>query len=383
MGLMNLKLCLVVSDVSSFNSLYRGQLEFLAEQGVSLTLICGGSEEGFKTLRDRNVGDVYDLGIKRRPNVYSDVVAFFRLFFHFLIHRYDLVLVTTPKAILLGSIASLFAAQRRRVVFFQGRVYENFFGWKRKLFLFMDQLAIHSAHESIFVSRSLLEKYLEDFPSAEHKCSVIGGGSGNGVSTQRFNPEKFSLETKLEIRSSIGLSNDDFVVLSVGRICKDKGILDLVDVVESLKEFKNIKFVLLGGVDDEVARDILSKLTDSGQVIHVGYVEDVAAYMAMSDLHLFLSHREGFGNVAIEAAAMGLPTIGYDVVGLKDSINQNVSGYRYPLGEVESIIEKVLQLVSEKNKGNEHGQSARHWVIENFASDTVWKNYLNFYSRRD
>lgn len=382
MGLMNLKLCLVVSDVSSFNSLYRGQLEFLADKGVSLTLICGGSEEGFRKLRGRNVGMVHDFGITRRPSLFSDTLALFKLFFHFLFHRYDVVLITTPKAILLGNLAAFFAAQRRRVVFFQGRVYENYSGWKRTLFLLLDQLAIRSAHESIFVSRSLLTRYIKDFPNLEHKFSVVGDGSGNGVSIQKFDPNSYSIEQKSEIRRSIGLEKDDFVVLSVGRVCKDKGVSDLLRVVESLAEYIKIKFVVLGPVDDGNSHELLGKMTSGGRVFYLGSVDDVAAYMAISDLHLFLSHREGFGNVAIEAAAMGLPTIGYDVVGIKDSINQKVSGYRYPFGDAEAVTKSILSFFYDPDKAKGFRQPARDWVAEKFSDEKVWQNYLNFYLRR-
>ena len=68
------KLCFVVTDAISFNVLYRGQLEYLANSGCELTLICGGSSAQLDTLRARNIGRVIDYGLVRSPSVWRDLL---------------------------------------------------------------------------------------------------------------------------------------------------------------------------------------------------------------------------------------------------------------------------------------------------------------------
>src|SRR5690625_3407830 len=108
-------MCFVCSDALSFNSLHRGQFEYLSKNGFDLTLICGGAPENLSKLRERKVGKGVDLKIVRQPSIVKDSIALVRLFIHFMKYRYDVILVTTPKAILLGSIAGFLAFQPRRI----------------------------------------------------------------------------------------------------------------------------------------------------------------------------------------------------------------------------------------------------------------------------
>ena len=92
------RVCLIATDAISFNVLYEGQLEFFRDHGLELTLVCGGSAEELVRLRERQVGRVVDLGLVRRPAPLRDAWCLLRLVLHLLLHRYDAVLSTTPKA---------------------------------------------------------------------------------------------------------------------------------------------------------------------------------------------------------------------------------------------------------------------------------------------
>src|SRR5690554_4279517 len=213
--MLSSKYCFVVTDAVSFNSLYRGQLEYLTSQGFNLTLICGGSQDEVNKLESRQVGKVIQIDMIRIASPVSDLMCLIKLWWHFLFNRYDLVVVTTPKAILLGSLASFFAMQKKRVVFFQGRVYENYTGLKRKLFIILDYLAVRVTHQSLFVSSSLKDEYIKDIQLIAGKGFVVGGGSGNGIDTVCFSPTEVPANTVIEVRNKLGIDQDDFVVISI------------------------------------------------------------------------------------------------------------------------------------------------------------------------
>lgn len=374
------KLCFVVTDAISFNVLYRGQLEYLANSECELTLICGGSSEQLDTLRARNIGRVIDYGLVRSPSVWRDLLCLFKLAWHFLFNRYDVVVSTTPKALLLGSVAAFLTCQSRRVSFFQGRVYENFKGLKRKIYTLLDSIVVACSHEVIFVSKSLMTEFVKDIPSASKKGKVIGGGSGNGVCSDTFSPEVVSESKILMVRHELGIKDTDFVVLSAGRICEDKGINEIIEVANLVaKKVTNVRFIMLGNIEDYKAFERLSELRERGVVIHVDFVSDMTPYFALSDLHLFLSHREGFGNVAIEAAAMGVPTFAFDVVGVRDSVAEGVSGLRFRLGASASVANAILQFISTPEVMGITFEGSRDWAIKNFSKENVWKNYKLFY----
>lgn len=376
---MTRRLCFVVTDAVSFNVLYRGQLEYLMREGFDLTLICGGSADQLDSLRARKVGRVVDLGLVRAPRPSADVASLLRLLWHFCFHRYDLVLTSTPKALLLGSVAACLTLQRRRVAFFRGRVYENFRGMRRKVFRFFDRVSVACVHEALFVSRSLMSEFVAEIPAARARGRVLGNGSGNGIDTLAFTPDAAPAGRIEAIRQELNLAPSDFVVLVVGRICIDKGLNEIAQVAECLAG-SAARLVLVGPPEGESETAQLGQLVSSKMVRHVPFTSDVASYFALADVHLFLSHREGFGNVAIEAAAMGVPTIAFDVVGVRDSVEHGVSGLRVPFGDVEAVVASLQQMIDDPERVRLRFARSRQWVLDRFARERVWATYASYYA---
>lgn len=375
------RMCFVATDAISFNVLYRGQLEYISQQGHELTLICGGSASEIERLRARGVGEVIDIGLVRPPRPLADLESLGRLIGHFMSRRYDLIVVTTPKAILLGAVAAWAGRQPRRVAFFRGRVYENYSGIARTLYRALDKLAACCVHESLFVSHSLMAAYTGEVPALAHKGKVLGAGSGNGVCASKFSPQVVTLDRIQEMRARLEVAETDFVVLVVGRICVDKGIYEIGELVRmGATTHPDIKFVFVGPMESGIAQAEFERLQMLGNVVHVPFTADVVPYFALANVHLFLSHREGFGNVAIEAAAMGLPTIAFDVVGVRDSVVNGITGVRVPFGDTDAVYEEIVQMRSDPHATAQKYAGARQWVMEHFAQERVWKLYGEYYA---
>ena len=201
---MTLKICFLMTDAVSFNVLYRDQLEYIRDHSdVDITLICGGDEQQLDILRERNIGKVIDLNFQRKPSLFKDAQALLLLIRYMLSHRFDVVVYLTPKALLLGSMASAFTLQKRRIAFSVGRAYENFSGLKKKVFQGLDTLSFALSHEVLFVSESLLSVCLEEKILKKSKASVIDNGSFNGINVDLLQPvaqiEKESLKKKYKV----------------------------------------------------------------------------------------------------------------------------------------------------------------------------------------
>jgi glycosyltransferase involved in cell wall biosynthesis len=378
---MTAEVCFVVTDAISFNVLYRGQLEYLAKRGFRLTLICGGAPEEVARLRARKVGKVVDLGLVRDPNFRSDLISLLRLLLHFAFNRFDIVVSTTPKALLLGSIACCLTAQRWRVAFFQGRVYENFTGWRRRLYKLFDRITITCCNEVLFVSRSLMSEFSREFPRVRLKGTVLGHGASNGVDPERFSSATVPQEKLIRLRSDLGISASDFVVIVVGRICLDKGLHEISQVIRRTSG-SGFKFVFVGPVEGREAEAVFANLLVLSDVVHVTFTLDVTPYFALADAHLFLTHREGFGNVAIEAAAVGVPTICFDVVGVRDSVADGVSGIRHPFGDIDGVVDTLRDLQATSGSDAAGFGGARVWAVERYAQEKVWAVYAEYYGSR-
>lgn len=367
---MKNRVCFIMTDAISYKMLCRDQLEYFRDNtNFDITLIAGGNKENIEELKKRGVGTVYDAEIVRQPSVFKDLKSLLLLALYLHNNKFDLIIYSTPKALLLGSIAAFITRQKNSVAIIQGRAYENYTGKKRLLFQGLDKFSLAVSKHVLFVSKSLESKYFSENLVNFAKSNVLGSGSFNGVNIDKF--------TKMNTYCSD--FSDSFKVLVAGRVCHDKGILDLAEVIARVDN-PNIIFKLVGPVEDEESKDILSEiLSKHSNIEYVPYTDSIENYFKVADLHLFLTHREGFGNVAVEAASCGIPTFAYDVIGVKDSVKNMISGKKFDFQDFESIAHAIdeASIDPDFNKKYPH---ARKWVIENFEQQKVWKNYLNFYN---
>ena len=363
------KICFVMTEASQFNILCRGQLEYFSSQpNLEITLVCGGTHSDIEKLESRNVGNVKFIKIVRQPSIVVDFIALIQLFWFFLFHRFDVVIYSTPKALLLGSLSTFFTFQKRRIALVRGRAYENFTGKKRLIYGLLDKICLKISHQVIFISKELKRMYLDEKLTISHKSFIIGAGSSNGVDTLKFSP--------LDVKD-----NDNFSILVMGRVCVDKGIEDLANILKYLVK-DNIELKIVGRIEDDYSEKILHGiLSEYSYIKYYEHVDNPALFFSQADLHLFLSHRDGFGNVAIEAASCNVPTFCYDISGLKDSVRNEVSGKRFVFQDYKGIADAIDEARSDRKKFRTEYSGARKWVLANFEQEVVWQGYLDFYLR--
>ena len=359
-----------MTDAISYKMLCRDQFEYFKDVStLEVTLVSGGSKEDIRELIDRNVGKVYNAKLVRKPSLLNDIKSLIYLTVFIYNNEFDLVIYSTPKALLLGSIASFITRQENSLAIIQGRAYENFVGKKRFFYEFLDKLSLAASKNVVFVSKSLESKYLNEKLVHPKKSNVLGCGSFNGV-----NIEKFTKYKKYDRNS-----RDSFKVLIAGRICYDKGIVDLAEVLSYIDN-PNITFQLVGPVEDKKSKYVLDKIISQySNVEYIPYTDHIEDFFTTADLHLFLTHREGFGNVAIEAASCSVPTFAYDVVGVKDSVNEGISGKKFAFQDFKAIASAIDEASTDPNFNSKY-PNARNWAIDNFEQKNVWNNYLGFYN---
>lgn len=373
---MALKICFLVTDAISFNVLFKGQLEYFKKSNkLDITLVCGGSDDEINILKSRNVGKVVNIPLVRKPNVLKDLSALARLSYFFLYNRFDIVVYLTPKALLLGSASTSLTLQKRRVAFVLGRAYENFSGSKKLFYQMLDRFSFCVSHEVLFISKSLIDVCRSE-GLIDDKANMVNKGSFSGINTDIFKPVP-SHSDKSSLRESYDLPLDAFLVCIVGRICEDKGIEDILYLAENLTN-QNIKFLFVGRFEDNIGRDVVEKIISNEQGFYIPHTPKIHEIFQCSDLHLFLSYREGFGNVAIEAASCGIPTYAYNVVGVKDSVANDISGQKFEFKDVHAILKAITKAATDI-EFNQQYSSARKWAAENFEEEKIWQSYLDLY----
>lgn len=357
-----------MTDSSQFNILCREQLEYFSHtKKVELTLVCGNWSKESEKLKARNVGKVIIFPIERNISLLKDFYMLFRLFFFFLFNRFDAIVYSSPKGLLLGSLASFLAGHKNRIALIRGRAYENYKGKKRWFFSFLDKICLFVSHKAIFISHTMREDYINEKILSSTKATVIGKGSSNGVNIEKYFPIQ-------------KINSDILNILIIGRVCRDKGIFDVYEILKRLSSKNNIKVDIVGRIEDTESEEILNKiLKEFHFVSYFNHTPTPHKYFQKADLHLFLTHRDGFGNVAIEAAACGTPTFCYDISGLKDSVEQDVSGHRFQFQDYTAIADKINEASANKEVFLMKYRDASNWASSNFNSFKVWDRYLDFY----
>lgn len=373
-------LMMVVTDAVSFNILCEGQLEYLrCNWSGRIVLVCGGAQDQVEKLTGRNVGEVVQIrSFRRKPSPLADIFSAFDLLRIILKFKPDVVVYSTPKALLLTSVAALLAGVRVRMALVRGRAYENYEGLKRTAFAALDRISLKLSTKTVFISESLRRIYLEEGIAAPGKADVLGAGSSNGIDISRFRPP--TPAEREACRDDLALKRNEFAVIAIGRLCADKGGAEFCEIAERVGA--PFQFIWVGPVEDGA---LLSKIQliglDRGNIRHIGHVDSVLPLLWAADAHLFLTHREGFGNVAIEAAACGLPTVAFDVVGVRDSVSDGVSGVRVPFADMSAVAAALVKLQMGNSVGAGDRASAREWVEREFDQRVFWARWFRYIVR--
>lgn len=323
-------------------------------------------------------GHVIPLRIERKIALWRDALALFRLVRIFLHYRFDLVHSVTPKAGLLSMVAGCLARIPVRVHTFTGQVWATRSGVSRWLLKSMDRLlsvcATHLLVDS-FSQRAFLVKEQVVIPS---KARVLAHGSISGVDVARFRPDSIS---RLRIRNELGIGDASTVFLFVGRLNRDKGVLDLATAFARLCGGNQQLHLMLVGPDEEGMRSaIIALCAECEKNVHfLGHTDSPEQYMAASDVLCLPSYREGFGSVVIEAAAVGLPAIGSRIYGITDAIEEGVSGLLHDAGDTGQLAEQMRQLAMDAAMRQKMGRDAQDRARRIYSKEVVVSAQLDFY----
>ena len=129
--------------------------------------------------------------------------------------------------------------------------------------------------------------------------------------------------------------------------------------------------MLLVGPDDgdlpEVQRLIAEQRLDAVVSSEWESTPRPAIHYSAAEIYCVPSYMEGFGNVVLEAACAGVPTIGSDIYGLQDSIADGYSGLLYPSGDIGALAEAILRLANDADLRKVLGENAANRVAEEFT----------------
>jgi glycosyltransferase involved in cell wall biosynthesis len=324
--------------------------------------------------------DLISVPIERSIRPIKDFRALLALFRLFRRHQFDAVHSVTPKAGLLAMTAAWLARIRVRVHVFTGQVWATRSGFGRRLLKAADQL-IASLSTCILVdSASQRDFLLRERVIQPGKSKVLAQGSISGVDTERFRPDS---SARLAVRKELHIPEAAVLLLYLGRLNADKGIIQLAEAFSRLApRFDNVWLLLVGRDEEGMQQRVNSICADClDRVARVDFTYQPERYMASADIFCLPSYREGFGSSVIEAAACGVPAVASRIYGLTDAVEDGVTGLLREAGDVDSLLSGISELIQAPQSRTQMGLAARRRVQEMFRQEHVTAALVEFYEQ--
>ena len=314
------------------------------------------------------------IAISRQIAPLADLRALVRLFAYFLRGKFDIVHSTTPKAGLLCAIAGFLAGVPVRLHTFTGQAWMELTGpvrWSAKA---SDWLIVRLNTQCYADSESQRAYLVAQGVADAMRIKVLGAGSLAGIDLEKLDIGRLAQRcqaTKMEL----SLPVEARVITFIGRVTRDKGIVELVQAFSLVHQQLEKAFLLLVGPfepeQDPLPSTTLEEIRSNPNIKVIGYHPAPENYLAISHVLCLPSYREGFGNVVIEAAALGIPTVGTAIVGLKDAVVDGETGVLVPPRDSRALADAIISLLQSEQRRLAMGLAAQKRAVRLFDAKFV------------
>lgn len=371
-----IKICYVATIPAVVNAFLREHIQ-AASNNHQVTVICNSID---KYLLNGLNANVIFLPIRRKPSPLNDLRILFLLYKIFRQERFDIVHSHMPKTGLLAMLAAWFSAVPIRVNTFHGEVWATRTGWRRVALKLFDKLVGMLATDILVVSPSQRDFLVKEGVLQSGKAKIIGAGSICGVDVTRFHSDP---NVRRITRDAIGIDQDAKVILFVGRLNRDKGILDLAVAFNLLANSNPDVVLLIVGTEEDVQISSIQDICSAEQerLHYVSFTATPERYMMAADIFCLPSYREGFGMTLIESAACGVPAVASRIYGITDAVEDGKTGLLFAAGDVTALVQDLLKLITENDFRLQMGEAARVRALQLFPSEIIAREMVALYDR--
>lgn len=318
--------------------------------------------------------------ILRKTSIFYDSLALLKLLFVMIRIRPRIVHSIMPKAGFLTAIAGWLTLVPIRIHTFTGQVWATKTGFSKSFYRLMDKLVFKLNTNCLTDSPSQSSFLAENgFLVNDRPIQYLGKGSLSGVNLKIF--DLAIVRNRHILRKELGINEDDFVFIFLARKSKVKGIQELIESFAKIAFLPKVKLLFIGPDESQGFLDILLEENKNilNQIISLDIVKNHERYLAMSDVLCLPSSSEGFGTIVVEAAALGVPAIGFDIVGLSDSIENGYSGILVPYKDVDKFSEAMIELYNNPNYLEKLKLNGIKRVFKHLSADAIYSKQNEFY----
>ena len=379
---MKNKIIRITTVPESLYKLMEGQLKFMNEYFEVVGVASPGKAVD-KVIANEGIR-IQTIKMTRTISPVSDLFALWKLARFIHKEKPTIIHTHTPKAGILGMLSGWICRVPIRMHTIAGLPLLETKGFKRLLLKFVEKVTCSCATNVYPNSLGLKELIIRYKLCSLSKLNVIANGSSNGINTKYFSRDAVLFEQTEILKERFLINKEDFVFIFIGRLVKDKGINELVSAFDKLnKHYKNIKLFLIGTEEillDPLKKNTIETIKNNSDIIQVGFQDDVRPFLAISDVLVFPTYREGFPNVPMQAGSMGLPSIVTDINGCNEIVIQGENGIIIPPKDEQALFDAMKSVLLNKSDLKNMASNARSMIISRYEQKMVWEAMLNIYN---
>lgn len=346
-------------------------------------LIENGHEVHIACEINKNTDDFKKCGIKlhnisfaRKSISINHKIAYSQLKTLYNTENYDLIHFHTPIAGFIGRLAA--KNTKAKIVytahglhFFKGSPAINWI-----LYYPLEKMAAKWTDVMILINK-------EDYNLVERKFSLRNNGqiyyiNGVGVQLDLFEDKNYLLMKKY--KKELNICKSDMVISCVGELNKNKNQIQLLQALNNSKNKENVSLLIVGeGNEKQNLKDYCDK-NGLNKVQFLGYRRDVANLLAISDILVLVSHREGLPKSLMEGMASSLALLGTNTRGIRDIIKDGINGYIVEIGDYNTLSEKIDYLYEDRVKLSSMKKES-HMLSNQYRIDFVIKQLDEIYNK--
>ena len=351
-----MKKILYITTVSrTINAFLIPHIEALIDEGHNVDCACSIDKEVDKKIIDKGC-NIFDIPFSRNPLDPKNIKAFNKLIELQYKNNYDIVHVHTPVASVYGRLLKIKFPNLKTIYTVHGFHFHKgapFINWA--IYYPIEKIMSKFTDEIITINKEDYEMAITFDIDRVHKLN------GVGVDFNSYNSDDL---IKDKVRKKLGLSNDDFVILMIAEVNKNKNHKQIIEAVKILKSRNiDVKVVCAGdGVLLESIKEEIKKEKLDENILMLGFRTDIDDLIASCDVGVLMSYREGLPKNIMELMAGKKPVIGTDIRGIRDLVIDGCNGFLVKVGDSEDTARKIELLKNNNEMLVEFSENAYEFI---------------------